>query len=238
MSVTVVLVRTFSPGNLGASARAARCFGASLALVDPRADRTHGDASAFASGAEGLLEAATVLSSLEELATSGAFVVALTSLRGRSARGLPPATTWPALRRRATKGNLALVFGPERGGLTAGELRLCAARLSLRTDPAFPTLSLPQAVTAALALLGAGRVPAPSAGDPRRAEELPVSPAVLAVLRARLGVALGLAGWPGPGRPAALVAEIESLLLRARPTAREATLLLGALEALASPRRR
>ena len=55
MSLRVVLVRTHNPGNLGAVARAAKNFGAKIALLGPRTDPVHPDAIAFASGAEDLL---------------------------------------------------------------------------------------------------------------------------------------------------------------------------------------
>jgi tRNA C32,U32 (ribose-2'-O)-methylase TrmJ len=51
---------------------------------------------------------------------------------------------------------LALVFGPERGGLSREELRLSHARLTVPTNPAYPVLNLAQAVAIVLAGLSEG----------------------------------------------------------------------------------
>jgi tRNA/rRNA methyltransferase len=224
MGFVVVLARTHSPGNLGSSSRAAKAFGARLALLDPRADRSHPDALAFASGAEELLAQAPVLASWDAVAQGSDRVVALTSLRGRNVRGLPPKVTWPSVRADGECGTVVLLFGPERGGLTREEVERCDARLSLPTTPGFPTLNLAQAVAATLALLAAGK---PS----RRADDVDaLAPSAdVARLLERLHALLAASGFPGKGRTDAVLPELDSLLKRARPRSREITLLLGAL---------
>ena len=226
MGFLVVLVRTHSPGNLGSASRAAKCFGASLALLDPRTDRSHPDALAFASGAGDLLSGAPVLAEWGEIGSLADRVVALSSLRGRAARGLPPATAWPALRTEASRRTVALVFGPERGGLTREELESCDARISLPTQPAFPTLNLAQSVAAALALGEKARRTAPPEKD-----DLAPSQEVSRLLD-RLHELLAASGYPGRGRSDSVLAELDSLVRRGRPTHREVTLLLGALAAV------
>ena len=237
MPFTVVLVRTHNHGNLGGVARAARNFGADLALVSPRADRSHADALAYASGAEGVLNAAQLLADLADLADLAApkqgydLLVALSAMRGRITRGLPPRTTWPFLRREATRRRVALVFGPERGGLTTDELRLCGSRISLPSRPDFPTLNLAQSVASTLAILSL----APGSGGTGPAggtQEPPAAAAEMTRLLAHLRETLAAAGWPGRGHSHEVLAEVESMLRRARPTRRETTLLLGALAAV------
>ena len=228
--IRVVLVRPHSPGNLGAAARAAKNFGAGLVLVDPRADRGHEDARAFASGAEDVLDAAEIAADASRLAETVDLVVALTSARGRVARGLPPRLRWSALRRRIRSGAaVALVFGPERGGLTTDELRRAGARLSIPTEPAFPTLNLSQAVSAALALIAPAR---PTGTSPSPPLEPPAPDREVALLLAAAWDALKIANYPGPGHSAAVLFELEALLRRAEPTEREVKLLRGALSAL------
>jgi tRNA/rRNA methyltransferase len=224
MPLVIVLVRTHSPGNLGAVARAAKNFGAALRLLDPRCDRGHPDALAFASGAEKLLADAVVVSDWHALELHADRVVALTSLRGRTTRGLPPATTWPALRREGASRRVALVFGPERGGLTTAELARCEARLSLPTAAAFPTLNLAQAVAAALVL---ARPP----GATGRATSAAAPARELNRLLGRCHELLAAAGYPARGH-SSVMAEIDAFLRRGRPTSREVTILLGAGAAL------
>jgi TrmH family RNA methyltransferase len=241
MPLLAVLVRTFSPGNLGAAARAAKNFGAGLALLEPRVDPLHPDAIAYASGAEDLLTGSRTLESWDALREDVARTVALSSLRGRATRGLPPATTFAAVRRDLRAGRrVALVFGPERGGLTTEELCACDARIRIPTSPAFPSLNLAQAVGIALALVSSPALPFE---EPRRRRgsgppsEAPATSKELALLKESLGASLAAARYAGRGRNAGVVAELESTLLRSRLTRREATLWLGALAALSAPSR-
>ncbi len=233
MPVLAVLVRTFSPGNLGAAARAAKNFGAELALVAPRADVLHPDAVAYASGAEDLLGKKDLHTDWRALRQRVSSIVALSSLRGRASRGLPPATTFAAVRRvLRTDRRVALVFGPERGGLTTEELKECDARLRIPTSPGFPSLNLAQAVAIALASCSLPfEAPRrkPAAGGPL---EAPAPSKDLARLKESLRESLSAAGYAGRGRNAQVVAELEASLLRARLTRRETTLWLGALAAL------
>ena len=227
MSVDVLLFRTHSPGNLGSAARACKAFGARLLLFDPRADASHEDARAFASGAEDLLDAAPRLASWDEAEEGASALLSLTSLRGRGARGLPPAWSWAAARRAARSGRLVLAFGPERSGLTTEELRRAAGRLSLPTQPGFPVLNLAQAVAASLALLSAGTV----AHAGTEGEGTAGAPA-LRRLRGELAAALSAAGFLGRDDDAVLL-ELLAPLLRSRLTPREAELWTGALRKLA-----
>lgn len=241
MPLLAVLVRTHSPGNLGAAARAVKNFGAELALIDPKADPLHPDAVAYASGAEEILKGRKTLTDWEALRADVSRIVALSSLRGRTSRGLPPATTFAAIRRdlRAER-RVALVFGPERAGLTTDELQECDLRLRIPTSPAFPSLNLAQAVAISLALASSS-LSLPFEAPRRRrgyvaTEEEPATSKELARLKESLRAALAAAGYAGRGRNAHVVAELESSLLRSRPTAREVTLWLGALAALSRPR--
>ena len=227
VSVDVLLARPHSPGNLGSAARACKAFGARLLLLDPRADAAHEDARAFASGAEDLLDAAPRLSSWEEAEEGSSALLALSSLRGRSARGLPPAWSWAAARRAAQDGHLVLAFGPERSGLTTEEVRRASGRLAIPTRPQFPVLNLAQAVAASLALLAEGgrspRTPTTTAA--------PADAPTLRRLREELAAALAASRYLGRDDDPVLL-ELLSPLLRARLTAFEAELWIGALRKL------
>ncbi|MFI5181544.1 MAG: RNA methyltransferase [Thermoanaerobaculia bacterium] len=242
MPLVAVLVRTHSPGNLGAAARAAKNFGAELILIDPKVDPLHPDAVAYASGAEEMLRRKDLSTDWCALREGVSSIVALSSLRGRVTRGLPPATTFAAIRRDLRAGRrVALVFGPERSGLSTEELRECDARIRIPTSPSFPSLNLAQAVAIALAFSLSLPVSIPLEAPRRRRgrvslEEVTATSKELSFLKISLRSALAAAGYAGLGRNAHVVAELESSLLRAGLTAREVALWLGALAALGRPR--
>ncbi len=236
MPLLAVLVRTHSPGNLGSAARAAKNFGAELALIDPRVDVLHPDAVAYASGAEEILRKKDILTGWHALRERAERVVALSSLRGRVPHGLPPATTFAAIRRELRSGRrVALVFGPERSGLSTEELGECDARLRISASSAFPSLNLAQAVAVALAFSLSFEEPRRRRGATSTDDE-PAPSNDLARLKDALSATLGAAGYAGAGRNRYVVAELESSLLRARLTRREVTLWLGALAALSRKR--
>ena len=232
MTLRVVLVRTHNPGNIGAAARAAKNFGAELLLMQPRAEISHGDAIAFASGAEDLLRRVKILAAWDEVVSEADDVIALSSLRGRVSRGLPPPITFEEISSSLRHGRrVSLVFGPERGGLTTEELRRCDARLTIPTAAALPTLNVAQAVVAALALLYPFEAPRRSRGAPKP-EGAPAPSGDVRRLLTSFKETLSSAGYPGRGHSKEVLAEIESFLRRGKPTSREVTLLLGALAAL------
>jgi tRNA C32,U32 (ribose-2'-O)-methylase TrmJ len=204
-----------------------------LLLLQPRAEISHGDAIGFASGAEDLLRKVNVAAEWGELLDRADALVAMTSLRGRASRGLPPPTSFKEISSLLRSGRrIALVFGPERGGLTTEELQACDARLTIPTAAELPTLNVAQAVVASLALLY------PFEGIARRSRALPPPddrPAATKDVRrllSSLKETLSSAGYPGRGHSREVMKEIESFVKRGKPTAREVTLLLGAVAAL------
>ena len=232
MTLRVVLVRTHNPGNLGAAARAAKNFGAEIALLGPRTDPAHPDAISFASGAGELLRKVSVLSAWGELLDRADTLVAMSSLRGRVSRGLPPPITFEEISSSLRRGRrVALVFGPERGGLTTEELRRCDARLRIEARGEFPTLNLAQSVAIALARLFPFEAPRRRRGNGAANEEPATAREVRRLLHT-LKETLSSAGYPGRGHSKEVLAEIDSFFRRGKPTAREVTLLLGALAAL------
>ena len=145
--IRFVLVRTTHPGNIGATARAMKNMGLDqLYLVSPKIF-PHSKATARASGAQSVLANAVVVETLAE-ALVGCSLVVATSAR---LRALP----WPTLDARecAEKiieyvkiGEVAVVFGQERSGLSNEELAECHYHLQIPTAPDFGSLNLAQAV--------------------------------------------------------------------------------------------
>jgi tRNA (cytidine32/uridine32-2'-O)-methyltransferase len=232
MSLRVVLVRTHNPGNIGAAARAAKNFGAEIALLGPRTDPAHPDAISFASGAEDLLRRVKSMAAWGEVVSEADDVVALSSLRGRVPRGLPPPVCFEEISSSLRRGRrIALVFGPERGGLTTEELRQCDARLRIEARKEFPTLNLAQSVAIALSKLYPFEAPRRRRGTTGAKSEAATAKEMRRLLTF-FKETLSSAGYPGRGHSKEVVAEIESFLRRGKPTSREVTLLLGALAAL------
>ncbi len=146
--VSIVLVNTSHPGNIGGAARAMKNMGLNrLVLVSPK-EFPHAEATARAAGADDLLGSAHVVQTLAEAIQDAHFVVG-TSAR---VRNLP----WPLAQPREcvekikpllTAGSrVAFVFGNEQSGLSNEELALCHYHLNIPCDEHFSSLNLAAAV--------------------------------------------------------------------------------------------
>jgi tRNA (cytidine32/uridine32-2'-O)-methyltransferase len=146
-TIRIVLVNTSHPGNIGGVARAMKNMGLRrLYLVAPR-DYPNEQAQWRAAAATDILEAAVVVSSLEEAIGDCQFVVG-TSARERR---IP----WPLLDARQCAERIALasaseqvavLFGREDRGLTNEELKVCNLHLNIPTADAYSSLNLAMAV--------------------------------------------------------------------------------------------
>ncbi|MGV8041041.1 MAG: TrmH family RNA methyltransferase [Thermoanaerobaculaceae bacterium] len=83
--------------------------------------------------------------SLEQAVQGADLVLATTSSRSRDQRRVLTLPEARALLAERMPRRVAVVFGPERGGLSADELRTCHARVTVPTSPALPVLNLAQA---------------------------------------------------------------------------------------------
>lgn len=146
-NLRIVLVGTQHPGNIGSAARAMKTMGLqNLVLVAPEKapDR---DTHAMAAGADDLVAAAPVVSTLAEAVADCRWVLGATA-RNRRIQ-LEPMHPHEAAKRAvlaAGAGPVALVFGRERTGLENDELQLCHAAVHIPSDPAFSSLNLAAAV--------------------------------------------------------------------------------------------
>lgn len=146
-SIAIVLVDTQHPGNLGSVARAMKTMGLSdLRLVRPQRF-PHAEASAMASNAADVLDAARVFADLPAALADRRWVLGCTA-RARDF-GIPE---WGAREaatetlQRGPDGGVALVFGPERTGLDNDDLGLCHAALRIPANPVYSSLNLAMAV--------------------------------------------------------------------------------------------
>lgn len=145
--VSVVLVGTQSPGNIGMVCRAMKNMGLfDLRLVNP-CQVDHLDAIKFAVSARDLLDNARIFSSLEDAIADCEFSVATTRRHGKYRNEIcTPAEIVQRFSGCAPGSRLALVFGREDSGLTTDEVALCRWQSTIETADEFGSLNLSQAV--------------------------------------------------------------------------------------------
>jgi len=213
-----VLVRPMYAGNVGAVTRAAANFGLDrLALVDPGCSLDEHDFLRMAMGAEQRVRV-DVVPSLDAALAGIDVAVVTTSSRDRDVRSiLTPEQVRERLREIAPA-SVAVVFGPERRGLSRDELHRCQLRCTVPTAAAFPVLNLAQAAAIVLAALASAGLPVP-----RPANELdqPAPALEFDAALAHLQEALLAAGFLDAANPARVGNQLRRLLGRAVPTRRE-----------------
>lgn len=146
-NISIVLVNTSHPGNIGAAARAMKNMGLSqLVLVNP-VDFPSGVAVGRAVSAVDILENAKVVATLEEAVADCSLVIG-TSARSRK---IP----WPMVTPESCaektvvesgSSKTAIVFGREDSGLNNEELQLCTFHVQIPTNPGYSSLNLAAAV--------------------------------------------------------------------------------------------
>ncbi len=151
-SFEVVLVSPRNPLNIGAVARAMANFGFSqLTVVAPY--ESHWREAQSAVGAEDLLQNAKKTESLAEAVSDCTLVVGTGTLDRRKPE--QPIVRLPDLAphiQRALDADrrVALVFGPEKRGLTREDLSYCHLLVQIPTDERQPSMNLGQAVAVCL----------------------------------------------------------------------------------------
>jgi tRNA/rRNA methyltransferase len=149
-STRFVLVEPSHPGNVGAAARALKTMGFSrLVLVAPRVPhvKDEPEAIAMASGADDVLASAVVVESLAEALAGVHWSVALTARqREYGPPQLPPRAAAARAHEFVRHGDIALVFGNERTGLSNADVERCSALAHIPANPAYSSLNLSQAV--------------------------------------------------------------------------------------------
>jgi len=145
--IRIVLVATSHPGNIGAAARAMLTMGLSrLVMVNPKRFPDP-DATAMASGATAVLDAARIVGSLDE-ALAGCVLTVGLSARPREFAGrvLPARAAAAAALGNAAHGDVGIVFGGEMSGLSNDELARCALVATIPANAAYASLNLAAAV--------------------------------------------------------------------------------------------
>ena len=229
--IRFVLVETTHTGNLGATARAMKTMGLSrLHLVRPKSP-PDAEALARASGADDLLATAVLHDRLVD-ALAGCRLVIGSSARLRAVEWplLEPPECARQLLAAALTGEVALVLGRERSGLTNEELALCHYLVHIPTNPAFSSLNLAAAAQVfayeVRQAFRAGR----GENMPREDRDLATAEA-LAGFHDHLTQTLVEIGFADPEQSGKLSRRLRRLFLRAQPDWTEINILRGILSA-------
>ena len=241
--IRIVLINTTHPGNIGAAARAMKVMGlSSLHLVTPKIF-PHADATARASGADDLLQRARVHDSLDS-ALQGCRLVLGTSARLRSLP-LPVIDARRAAGQALVEsggkggageggevagGDVALLFGRERYGLTNEEMQRCNFLVNIPANPDYSSLNIAQAVQIlAYELRVAALGVADISIEPPDWE--PVDGLQMERFFEHLEQTLLDVRFLNPRQPKRLIARLRRLFNRARPDQNEINILRGILKA-------
>jgi len=187
--VEIVLVSPRNPLNIGAVARAMANFGFSHLTV-AAAYAPHWREAKSAVGAPELLATARECATLGEALRDCTFVAGTGTLTHRRPEQpvVPLPALAPLLLRQLDGGGpasaagcihparrVALVFGPEKHGLTRQDLAFCHVLVEIPTDPRQPSMNLGQAVAVCLYELAR---PMETAGSPASETREPLHPSV------------------------------------------------------------
>ena len=146
-NVSIVLVNTKTPANIGAVARCMMNTGLSrLILVRPPAD-PNDDALKLAAGAEKVLREAKRFGTLGDAVADHHLVVGTSRHLARHRRNVrAPREAAGHFVPLLPRNRVALVFGREVNGLEKGDLALCHELIAIPSADAFPSLNLSHAV--------------------------------------------------------------------------------------------
>jgi TrmH family RNA methyltransferase len=147
--LSVALVRTAYPGNIGAAARVMTNFGVRRGtLVSPRCDSNSVEARQYATGPSALtLATMNTVKSLVDCSAGYSSVIALTRRTGQLRK---PSVSLSEIPQKLQSGQVLLVFGPEEDGLSDAEIKQCTDVLTLDVSPMMPSLNLSHAVAVVL----------------------------------------------------------------------------------------
>lgn len=231
--LTVVLVSTRNPLNIGAAARAMSNLGfTSLRVVNPYEASFREARSAV--GAAPLLKRAQTYDTVAEAIADCELVVGTTAAHNRELhqplKPLPEGAS--VIRKRMETGRVALLFGSEKRGLSNADLSYCHWLLRIPTREEHPSMNLGQAVAVCLYEV-ARRAEAKRTPSARPARESakpgPARAAELERITLLLLEVLKTSGYLGQEPVAAKEEKIRRMVLRLGLSAEDAEVWLGML---------
>ena len=226
--LSVVLVRTRNPLNIGAAARAMSNFGAfDLRLVKPFEKAFREAVSAV--GARTVLAEAREFDSIEGAVGDCGLVVGTTAIGNRELQhplySLEEAAK-KIRRRSAAAGRVAVLFGSEKTGLSNSDLSHCHWLLRIPTRQEHRALNLAQAVAIVVYEFSRGALETTAKSKLRTAA---ADMETLARINRALRETLDLSGYVHPRSAASADEKLRRMLLRFDLSSADAQVLLGML---------
>ncbi|MDO4431154.1 MAG: tRNA (cytosine(32)/uridine(32)-2'-O)-methyltransferase TrmJ [Lonepinella koalarum] len=146
-NIRIVLIETSHSGNIGSAARAMKTMGLNhLYLVAPKQGIDE-QAIALSAGAEDVVRNSVIVDRFEQAVADCALVIGTSArLRHLQSTLIEPRECGDKVIEAAKCGQVALVFGRERVGLTNEELLKCHYHLTIPANPEYSSLNLAMAV--------------------------------------------------------------------------------------------
>lgn len=146
-NISIILVDTKTPSNIGATARCMMNMGLSdLILVHPPND-PYGEAGKLAAGADIILDRAKIFSTLVEATKNYGVIFGTSRHKGRLRKNVcTPRYAAEKIIPLLSRNKIAIVFGNEVNGLTGKNLALCHEIISIPSSDDFPSLNLSHAI--------------------------------------------------------------------------------------------
>jgi TrmH family RNA methyltransferase len=224
-NISIVLVDTKTPGNIGAVARCMMNMEISnLVLVRPPADR-NGQALKLAAGAHCILENAQTFSALSDAVSDFGLVIGSSRHRSRRRKNVTtPAEIAEKLIPLLSGNRVAIVFGNEVNGLSNDDIALCHELITIPSSSAFPSLNLSHAVmVVAYELFVAAQAKSPAS------DRILAPSGELEDFYEHLMNALQDIGFIDRARPEHMMYSLRQLFGRARLDSRDVRILRGIL---------
>ncbi|MCK9418321.1 MAG: RNA methyltransferase [Nitrospirae bacterium] len=227
-NVSIVLVDTKTPGNIGAAARCMMNMGLSrLILVDPPKDKDQ-DARKLAAGAHEIIENAAVFPALAEALADQGFVIGTSRHAGRQRKNIrTPREMAEQVIPILAKNRVAIVFGNEVNGLENSALALCHEIVAIPASETFPSLNLSHAVMiiAYELFLASGAQVGKLSNELARSDDIEG-------FFVQLQQTLQTIGFLERDHPERLMFSLRQLFGRARMNSRDVSILRGVLSAV------
>lgn len=230
-----ILVRPQLGENIGKTARAMLNFALTqMVLVEPRDGWPNPAAGPAASGADTVLDQAKIVADVETAVAPYTRVFATTVRERGMAKPVVTAAEAMAETRReiAAGGRVAVLFGPERAGLTNDDVALADTILTIPVNPAFGSVNLAQAaILVAYEWFNGDQTAAPALQDDRPGQRADKDQ--LQQMFDQLEQALAARGYfRSEGRRDTQTRSLRTLLQNAGLTAQEVQTLRGVFKTL------